>query len=865
MQLHATIDSFLLHCTDKDNVDLNVLYNTSTMLHAEQYDRLKLQFPEINFIKEASFRHQTLSNIEKNEYVLFLVDDNIFVKPFSIQKIIRALQKEKDAIGFSLRLGKNTTDCYSLSSQQEIPAFTKIGEGIQKYRWLNEQCDFGYPLEVSSSVYRSKDMLRLLRHLDFVNPNTLEGAMASNRNFDPNLSHLLTFEESVTFCNPVNVVQNVTNNKFGTQNNYTSKKLADYFSQGKLIDVKKYIGFTPNAAHQERELYFKDADVKKTFKPDFSIIMANYNNEKYIGEAIESVLNQTFKNWELIIVEDCSTDNSLQVIKKYINDKRLRLIHHEKNKGYTAALKTGIADVKSEYFGIFDSDDHLVDNAIEIMYDAHVKNPDCGLIYSQYVKCNLDLTPREIGHCNKIPPGKTNLETNVVSHFKTFKLCDYLKTTGYDEDILYAEDRDIAYKMEEVTNLLFVDKCLYYYRELPNSQGHNPEKRSIGIQTRQQAVIDAVKRRLRSCPDKLPAVVMQQINTPTHQIPKHNELSNTLETLPRQPHVTTRPAEPLVSVIMPAYNAADYIEEAIESVLIQSYRNFELIVIDDGSTDNTRDIVASFKDDKIKYYYQKNKGLAGAHNTGIKNSQGLFLIKLDSDDIMKPDFITEHIQMFEKHPEADLVYCDDCLIDENSNQIRVIERPEYTDRKTLIRDLFHCGFPVVPFRTCIRRSIFDKIGFFDEKLRMAEDYDMLRRFVKHGLKIQHLPSALYLRRMTSDSLSRNYSTRNAKYHFEVIRRFTDTFTHEELFPDVAWDEIAPGMRQLHAKCLTAGTYLALGQEYLKSNALEYSRTAFDRACSELNDCTKMAPGNQDLLRLFQKAKLIRTRYSGASR
>jgi len=118
--------------------------------------------------------------------------------------------------------------------------------------------------------------------------------------------------------------------------------------------------------------------------------------------------------------------------------------------------------------------------------------------------------------------------------------------------------------------------------------------------------------------------------------------------------------------------------------------------------------------------------------------------------------------------------------------------------------------------------------------------------------------------MTSNSLSRNYTTQNAQYHFEVIRRFTDTFTYDELFPDVAWDQIAPGIRQLHAKCLTAGIYLALGQDYIKANALEFSRTAFDRACSELNDCIKMDPKNQGMQKLLQKSKRIRARYTKAA-
>ncbi len=555
--------------------------------------------------------------------------------------------------------------------------------------------------------------------------------------------------------------------------------------------------------------------------PKFSVIMANYNNGGYIAEAIESVLNQTFKDWELIIIEDCSTDNSVAIINRYLDDKRIRLIQHERNRGYIAALKSGIANVQSEYFGILDSDDCLTKDAVETMYSHHVDFPDAGLIYSQFMCCHEDLAPRQIGFGAKIPAGKTNLDAHLVSAFRTFKMADYLKTSGYDEDILYAEDRDISYKMEEVTQLKFVDKCLYLYRELPSSQSHDTTKAFIGRLTREKAKINALIRR---------TLAKEQTNT-------------------------------LVSVIMPAYNAAEYITEAIESVLTQSYRNFELILIDDGSTDNTKDIIAGFKDERIEYFYQENSGLATTHNVGIKKSKGSFLIKLDSDDIMAPDFIARHLTEFEKYPETDLVYCDDHLIDEDGKSIRIIERPEYTNRKLLIRDLFRCGFPVVPFRTCIRRSVFDKIGFFDEQLDMAEDYDMMRRFVKKGLKIHHLRAALYLRRMTTDSLSRNFTARKAKSHFEVVERFADTFAPDELFPDVAWDRIAPERRQLHAKCLAAVTCLTIGQAYIKSNAPVYAQTAFEQACSKLRDCLEMAPGNRLVQQLLQKSEFVRHGYA----
>ena len=108
-----------------------------------------------------------------------------------------------------------------------------------------------------------------------------------------------------------------------------------------------------------------------------------------------------------------------------------------------------------------------------------------------------------------------------------------------------------------------------------------------------------------------------------------------------------------LTIIIPAYNAAKYIAGAIKSVLAQDYNNFELIIINDGSKDNTEEIIKNIKDGRIRYISQKNRGLAATHNIGIMKSQGEFIIKLDCDDMMTPDFISKHIRQFTEHPEAD--------------------------------------------------------------------------------------------------------------------------------------------------------------------------------------------------------------------
>jgi glycosyltransferase involved in cell wall biosynthesis len=563
-----------------------------------------------------------------------------------------------------------------------------------------------------------------------------------------------------------------------------------------------------------------------------SAIVSMYNSQRFIRGCLEDLENQTIADkLEIIVVNSGSQQNEEAIVNAYQQKhNNIVYIKTEQREGIYTAWNRAIKVARGTFLTNANTDDRHREDALEIMAETLLANPDVALVYGDQI-CT-DTPNGTFANHHAIEMAKRAEYSHerllfgcCVGSQPMWRKSLHTELGYFDDTLTCAGDWDFwlrlssKYKFKHIPEFL----GLYYYNE--NGIEHG--------------------RKIHSLYERY--IVGKRYGNPyISVIPLYTSKNN-----------------PLVSVIMPAYNAAEHIAEAIESVLIQNYKNFELLIINDGSTDNTEEVVLGFKDERIRYFRQENRGLAATHNVGIKKSRGEFIIKLDSDDMMMPDFIARHLQEFENHSDTDLVYCDDCLINEDSKPIRVIERPEYTDRKMLIRDLFRCGFPVVPFRTCIRRSVFDKIGFFDENLRMAEDYDMMRRFVKMGLKIQHLPGALYLRRMTPDSLSRNFTSQNAKFHFDVVGRFTDTFTCDELFPDVAWDQIAPQMRQLHAKCLTAGTYLAIGQEYVKTNATEYSRTAFDRACSELNDCVKIEPENQGLRKLLQKSKLIRARYTEA--
>jgi glycosyltransferase involved in cell wall biosynthesis len=229
----------------------------------------------------------------------------------------------------------------------------------------------------------------------------------------------------------------------------------------------------------------------------FSILMANYNNSRFIKEAIESVLRQTYDNWELVIVDDGSDDDSIEIIKKYSEDQRIKLFIHGRHLG-CGATKRDCADYATgEFCAILDSDDALEKTALEIFQKTFFENPDSGFVYSTNFECDENLNiikiSKWVGETDK-----TNLFQYKVSALRAFRKSVYLMTPGIDPSLAGAVDRDLVYKMEEVTKLIFINKPLYYYRKHKNgiSFADNSDKAEKGKISCTITAYNAYKRRL---------------------------------------------------------------------------------------------------------------------------------------------------------------------------------------------------------------------------------------------------------------------------------------------------------------------------------------------------------------------------------
>ena len=180
---------------------------------------------------------------------------------------------------------------------------------------------------------------------------------------------------------------------------------------------------------------------------------------------------------------------------------------------------------------------------------------------------------------------------------------------------------------------------------------------------------------------------------------------------------------PLVSVIIPTYNRGWIIKEAIDSVLAQDYTEFELIVVDDGSTDHTSDVLDSYGDD-IKVLFQKNKGVSAARNRGIAEASGKFIAFLDSDDLWLPQKLTVQIEFFNQTPDALICQTEEVWI---RNGLRVNPKKRHKKPSGMIFNPSLELCLVSPSAVMIQRSLFGRVGKFDETLPACEDYDLWLR------------------------------------------------------------------------------------------------------------------------------------------
>ena len=302
--------------------------------------------------------------------------------------------------------------------------------------------------------------------------------------------------------------------------------------------------------------------------------------------------------------------------------------------------------------------------------------------------------------------------------------------------------------------------------------------------------------------------------------------------------------QPLVSIIIPCYNQALYIAEALDSVLAQTYQNWEAFVIDDGSTDNLAAVVKPFlkKSQHIHYYYQSNGGVSKARNIGVKMSQGKYILPLDGDDVISPFYIERAVSYLEKNPECTLYYCQVDFFDEVNEHWPVA----YKDYKNLL--LYNSIFCSSVFR----RADFDRVGGYDETFLLGlEDWEFYIRLLSSGGQVYQASDVLFLyRRHSSQAVSRNDTANNLREN-EILEDIylKNKKSYTRYFP-------------IYIKCLRERAHLSecLKGEQLVQNHLNQQIASLQEQIASYKETNNSLEQNNKRMQLYFSCKPIKILY-----
>ena len=568
------------------------------------------------------------------------------------------------------------------------------------------------------------------------------------------------------------------------------------------------------------------------FFPKISIIIPIYNENKYLKECLESILNQTLKNIEIICVNDGSTDNSLEIIMAYKHDNRIIIID-KNNSGYGDSMNQGLNIVSGEYIGIVESDDFVDINMYKNLYKI-TKKGDIDIVRSNFYLYWEN--KKEIINF-KFMKNLYNKIFNPLQLQNIFLYQPSIWAGIYKKDLLIKnnikflntpgasyQDTSFFYKTLFKSKSIFCyKKAFYYYRQtnINSSVNNNTLNKAILVHKELNEIEKYIKSDIKFYNKNEKYFNTKKIMTllwNLNRVDKKKQYNKILykeiyDILKNDNYIhdyfndfeikflnhlinygeentsnlfifSPNETNPKISVIIPIYNCEKYIKECLSSLIEQTFKNFEIICINDGSTDNTLKILKEFKklDNRIFIFNQNNTGPGIARNVGMNKSKGEYLIFLDSDDIFKKTML-EELYIKIKENDSDVVVCNSQNFEIKKKRKKFYEKNYLTNdeiikQKTfssldIKKDFFNL-FIWWPWDKIFKKKYIKNLGIEYQNLKSSEDLFFVASTVIAAKKISYLDKILINHRIgikNSVSNSRQKSWDNFYYALKGLKKF----------------------------------------------------------------------------------------------
>ena len=505
-----------------------------------------------------------------------------------------------------------------------------------------------------------------------------------------------------------------------------------------------------------------------------SIVVPIYNVENYLRECLDSIQNQTYKKFECIMVNDGSTDSSQQIAEEYLTDSRFKLIN-QSNKGLSGARNTGISHIREEstFVAFVDSDDYIYPDFLETLIEHIEEDVDIieGMIEYFHDEIKVDNVSHNfekkilISKDDKL--GELALNELRVSVFPKLFRKSLLTEDFFPEGWIFEDLAVVPELVSHSRKWIKLPKVIYGYRIRPNS---------ITTKEFSEEKLDVFKIfgkydlffKDESDGTKLLVEKLKYLHLNYHDIefvPENNRYKQLYKQEKQKllSKIADYESKALISIIVPIYNVEKYLRQCLDSIQDQSYQNFECLLINDGSPDNSADICKEYvsKDPRFRYIEKENGGVSSARNLGIECSVGAYITFIDSDDWVDSDYL-------------EVLY--NALIDENADisvstykrfhmadncwyfhsfqrgyEKRVFTNQELID-EFIALDTFDYSYRFVCGKL-VRKCLLDKIAF-NEKTTLGEDMEFWLKLYLISNKIVYVNRDSYVYRV--DNVNRHF-------------------------------------------------------------------------------------------------------------
>ena len=510
--------------------------------------------------------------------------------------------------------------------------------------------------------------------------------------------------------------------------------------------------------------------------PKVSVIMPVYNAEKYVQETIEGILNQAFEDFELLIINDYSTDKTMEIVRNF-KDDRIKIIENDKNRGLAYSWNKGIEKARGIYVALMD-DDALTDKdrfALEADFlDCHPEidvvgggsayidddNKEQSWAVTDFIITNPNDIRVQMMFCCPMVNGSTMFRKKVIDTYgirykeNCFGLEDYhfwidlslhAKMTNLQKIFIYRKNSRTGKSSELIENRrkkLFAEFQIYALEA--NGFQLTEQERQIfteafnGIKDAVYQYSDRVYRVLnklikQAYDSGFPFADEMRLNCRNYYLEmlRRNGIMCKKGLKKRGFSYSKMDSTVSVSVIIPTYNRADRIARSVKSVLSQSYDIYEILIIDDGSKDNTREIVEKLQDkhpDKISYYkLEQNRGPAKARNFGALKAKGEYIAFHDDDDEWHPDKLEIQMKHMLNDTSIDMTFCQMIIYQDGEFVNIVCEKLDwYYAQEKFYQKLFFENFIGTP-TIIVKKNAFIQLFCFCEKITILEDWEFSLR------------------------------------------------------------------------------------------------------------------------------------------